>query len=71
MCTCSVIADYGRTRVPMDAWTRPVWNDFQEILKRLEALDKKLDQPDCEDPAKAAWMRTVEERLASLEAASQ
>ncbi len=43
-------------------------DEFKEILRRLEALDEKLGQPDCEDPAKAAWMRGVEDRLAMLEA---
>jgi hypothetical protein len=33
----------------------------------LDALDKKLGQPECHDPSKAEWMRSIEERLARLE----
>lgn len=69
MCSVSAIMDYGRTRVPMEQWTRPAFNEFKEVIERLEALDKKLDQPHCEDAAKAEWMREVEERLRRLESA--
>jgi len=62
----SAVLDYGKT-IPMQQWTYPAWNQFTEILRRIEELDAKLDQPDCEDPAKAAWMREVEERLRRLE----
>lgn len=67
MCAVSVVMDYGRTRVQPDAWTRPAFEEFKEIIRRLEALDQKLDQPDCEDAAKAEWMAGVEKRLAALE----
>jgi hypothetical protein len=68
MCAVSVLHDYMRTNVPLDQWTRPVFNEYQEIIRRLDALDGKLDQSECEDPAKASWMREVEERLRKLEA---
>jgi len=67
MCSVSVIQDYFRQRVEPTEWTRPVWTEYQEVLRRLEALDAKLGQPHCEDPAKAVWMRDVEARLAKLE----
>lgn len=66
MCVTSVVMDYGKT-IPLDQWTQPVWHDFKEVLRRLDQLDEKLSQPECHDPAKAAWMREVEERLAKLE----
>jgi hypothetical protein len=69
MCAVSVMQDYFRQYVPLRDWTPPVWADYKEVLRRLESLDAKLGQPDCEDPAKAAWMREVEQRLARLEAA--
>lgn len=68
MCSVSATYDYFRQNVPLDQWTRPVYNDFQEVIRRLDALDKKLDQEDCHDPAKAEWMRAVERRLDALEA---
>ena len=68
MCAVSVMYDWGQT-VPMQTWTPPAFEQFKEILRRLEALDKKLAQPDCDDPAKAAWMHEVEKRLSVLESA--
>lgn len=66
MCMVSVVFDYGKT-IPQTSWTPDTWTQFQEILKRIEELDTKLDQPDCHDPSKAAWMREVEDRLKKLE----
>lgn len=68
MCSTSAIMDYGRQNVPLQQWTRPAFTEFQEILRRLEKLDAALNQPDCEDPAKGAWMKAVEERLDAIEA---
>lgn len=68
MCMVSVIQDYGRTRIDPTTWTQPVFNEYQEILRRLGELDKKLGEPDCEDPEKATWMKAIEDRLAALEA---
>lgn len=69
MCTYSVISEYGQFRIAPEQWTRPVWSEYQEILRRLTELDKKLDQPDCVDPAKVEWMAAIEERLRKLETA--
>lgn len=68
MCSVSVIQDYMSQRTTPAQWTRPMFNEYKEILRRLDKLDEKLGQPDCEDPAKAAWMREVETRLDKLEA---
>lgn len=67
MCVVSVVHDYMRTNVAIDQWTPTIFNEYHEIIRRLTELDEKLDQKDCEDPAKAAWMQEVEERLAALE----
>lgn len=66
MCMVSVMSVAGSQVSIMD-WTRPAFSEYQEILRRIEALDKKLGQPDCVDPAKEAWMTQVEERLSALE----
>lgn len=71
MCTVSVMADYGRTRIAPEVWTQPVWNEYQEILKRLGDLDKKLGEPDCESEDKTEWMKAIEERLAKIEAGGE
>lgn len=71
MCSVSAIFDYGRTQVPIQDWTRPAFNEFQEIIRRLEHLDELLAQPDCEDARKAQWMNEVEARLDALEVAER
>jgi hypothetical protein len=69
MCSVSVIQQYMHDRTTPNQWTRPMFDEYKEIIRRLDKLDGALGQPDCEDPAKAAWMREVEARLAKLEAA--
>lgn len=66
MCMVSAVMDYGK-QIPQHQWTLGTFADYQEVLRRLEALDKKLDQPDCHGPAKALWMKEVEARLSALE----
>jgi len=48
-------------------WTQDALDQLKDILKRLDALDKKLGLAECEDPKKAEWMKAVEERIAELE----
>lgn len=66
MCTVSMIYDAAK-QIPMQQWTQPAFYDFTQIVEMLKELDRKLGMKDCEDPAKAAWMRSVEERLRQLE----
>lgn len=68
MCMVSVMSDYGQFRINTPDWTRESFSEYQEILRRLTALDEKLNQPDCVDPSKTEWMQRVEERLSQLEA---
>ena len=83
MCSVSVIQDYFRQQTkpwnvwpnnmvrptPPINWTPETWKLLKEIIAKLEVLDAKTGQPDCEDPAKAEWMREIEERLSKLEEA--
>lgn len=66
MCMVSVVFDYGRT-VPPTSWTPDTWSQYQEILRKIEELDKKLGEPECHDPEKATWMKDIEDRLKALE----
>ena len=68
VCAVSGLHDYFRQNVPLDNWTRPVFNEYQEIIRRLDKLDAHFAQPACEEPAKAMWLKDVEARLAKLEA---
>ena len=49
------------------AWTRDTFNEFKAIMDRLDALDLKLGQPDCDSPEKKSWMDDVERRLSAIE----
>lgn len=69
MCVVSVVQDYFKNQPP-SIWNQSTFDEYKEIIRRLGELDKKLDQKDCEDPAKAAWMKEVEERLKTLESRS-
>ena len=48
-----------------DALPKTPWAIFKEMLKLAQQLDVLLGQPDCEDEAKVAWMKEVEELIAS------
>jgi hypothetical protein len=78
MCAVSAVHDYygnrpnlwptpGLAGVAGPQWTPQTLIDFKDIIKRLEALDAKLGEPDCVDPAKEAWVAEVEKRLKALE----
>lgn len=60
MCMVSVVTGYGMN-VPQQSWTLPTWKQFQDLVKRVEDLDKKLGESDCVDPAKDAWMQKMSE----------
>ena len=68
MCMVSFITTPTTTLpLPTFPWNHDSWADYKEIIRRLEVLDEKLGQPDCHDPAKASWMKEVEDRLAAVE----
>lgn len=66
MCIVSMVYDYGR-KLPNDLWDRPKWEGWKRLLEEAGRADRELKQPDCEDPAKASWMREIEARLKKLE----
>lgn len=69
MCCVSVVSEYFDQ---INQWTpTTTYFEYQEILKRLEALDKRLSQRDCVDPNKQVWQRQIEERLLALESLVQ
>lgn len=66
MCAVSELHTYMDTRVPRESWTRETFNDYLSIIGSLGKLDRELDQSDCDDSSKAAWMEDVENRLRKL-----
>src|SRR6187549_2276134 len=49
-------------------WTPESFALWKEILEKVKQLDTKLGLTDCEDPKKAEWMKSIEDRLKALEA---
>ena len=66
MCAVSVILGYMDQQVSLESWTRPVYDDFRQIIQQLEELDRKLNQPDCTDPQKKKILKRIEEQLDRL-----
>jgi len=48
-------------------WTQDSFKLLQEIMEKMKQLDEKLGLANCEDPKKAEWMKSIEDRLARLE----
>ena len=86
MCVVSMVSDWyndewRRTNPPIQPWPQvaPVtlpwdqttYNLLQEIMKKMKELDEKLGLPNCEDPKKAEWMKSIEKRLKKLEHSHQ
>lgn len=66
MCSVSMVHDWAKQIQP-DQWTRPMFDGYQELVRRLDELDKRTKQPECEDPSKADFMKRVLERLEAIE----
>lgn len=65
MCMVSMVHDYSKQRIPMDAWLQSpsALSDLKKIITLLEKLDKKLGQPDCVDPEKEKHINDIEEAI--------
>jgi hypothetical protein len=62
-----MIMDYGRERIGPGKWTFDTWIDYKKLIEDAKKIDEKLGEPNCEDPAKTAWMKEIEDRLKRLE----
>lgn len=67
MCAVSQIHMWAKQNIPLDQWSRITFTEYQDIIRRIQELDDKLNQKECVDPSKAAWMKDVEKRLSKLE----
>lgn len=66
MCTVSAVHQYGYGMNP-GQWTRPLIDEFNDLVKQAEQFDTAAGEPDCIDPKKAEWLIHVE-LLVSLKA---
>lgn len=83
MCSTSVILDYGRDRFWPNRDTSSPWpsvlppispaisdqtlREFMRLFEEAKRFDSRTGQPNCEDPAKDAVLRRIEERLDTIE----
>lgn len=66
MCVISVVHDFTAKWIPVETWTPNMLSEYEEILRRLEEIDKKLNLPEC-NPDKARFLEQIRERLDSIE----
>jgi len=52
-----------RQNILNDQWTRDTVQDLTEVMRLLDALDKKLEQPVCVDPSKAKYLEELQARF--------
>lgn len=63
MCMVSMVYDYGK-KIPLHEWTNPeTIKQFDILKKEAELFDVFTHQPDCDDPTKLEWLKTVQRRL--------
>lgn len=83
MCVASNIGDYYKPHwpqfdppkiwpdltpaKPINPWSEEKMRKLMELIEKAREMDKLMGEPDCEDPAKTAWMKQVEQRLKKLE----
>ena len=82
MCVVSNVSDYYKDAGPWRQhepfqwpqaapptlpWTQDSYLLLQELMKKMKELDEKLGLANCEDPKKAEWMKSIQDRLAALE----
>lgn len=62
MCVVSAVHQEAQTW-PLGYWNRDTFAEYQEIIRRLDAIDKALGLPDCGAEAKEKFVRDMAARL--------
>ncbi len=75
MCVYCQIADWARNYIPptyppytppyspTGNWNLPMWQELQEILRRVKALEDKVGDCPCPDGGKLAYLGEIKEKL--------
>jgi hypothetical protein len=63
MCVVSMVLEYAKTNFPVPDYNWQTFNMLQDIVRRLELLDARMDQPECKDPVKAQYLDEVKAHL--------
>lgn len=69
MCVYCMIADWGKEFAPPDRyqWTRPMLDQFEELLKRVKELEDKVDPCPCPDESKMDFLKEIRDKLDEIE----
>jgi len=64
MCIVSAVHDSIQQQFPIynstgSVWTWELYYKLQEVIKKVEELDKLAGAPDCVDPAKAKFVAEI------------
>lgn len=68
MCTVSMVYDWGQQR-DVKEWDRQSLDDLLKAIEAAKVVDTITGQPDCEDPAKGAFLKRVRLRVKAKGAA--
>lgn len=61
MCATSMIMDHHQQMWPTPNFVPPMqYQQYQELLRKAQAYDLLMKQPECPDPAKEAWHKALE-----------
>lgn len=61
MCVYSMVIDWA-SKLPDEYWNRPrSLEAYNDLIKRAAEYDKQTGQPDCEDPAKAEFLKKLQD----------
>ena len=52
---------------PVRDWTWPQFNEFEDILQRIKALEEKVGGCPCPDEDKTAFLENIKRRLESID----
>lgn len=67
MCAVSAVIGTLPQFSPIEMWPLQPLQDLSEVIRRLDAIDKKMGAKDCHEPTKVGVLRKIEDRLADLE----
>jgi archaellum component FlaC len=65
MCSYSMVHDWAM-KLPPQVWDRPLLSQYEDMIRRLKAIDDKLNLPDC-DPNKGQFLDDIRRRVEDLE----
>lgn len=69
MCVVSAVHDYFAPQIDEIPWTLGKYKLYQDLINKATEVDEALEQPHCESPEKAAYVKQLEEAITKLKKA--